>query len=143
MSIFAFNATKNKKTPSEIISIYSDCALDQESCIVSLQGNQSLIFKLGPKGLPAMEPLFLSIKGLNSPQNSLKVWFEGRDMDMGTHYMLPISQKDESTKSFYKFKGMIPVCSVDTKMVWLLITEFMYENKRHQIQFQLNTFSNI
>tara|TARA_R110001592_G_scaffold61350_4_gene186947 strand:- start:5354 stop:5809 length:456 start_codon:yes stop_codon:yes gene_type:complete len=135
--LVVLNTINNKKTPSEIITVYSDCSLDKESCVVSLQGNREIIFKLEPKGFPAMEPLFLSVHGLNDIKNNLKIWFEGKGMNMGIHYMLPIPDQVEPIYTSYRYKGMIPVCTIDSKMVWLLKTEFVYEGNLHQIQFQL------
>jgi hypothetical protein len=146
ISIYIFFANYNMKTPSEINSIFSDCSLEKKSCIVSLKDNHEIIFNLEPKGLPVMELLSLSVdgisvEGLSNAQNMLKVWFEGRDMSMGRHFMLPASNNDVSFNVAPKFKGMIPVCSIDTEMVWLLNAQFIHQSLLYQVQFQLQTLS--
>jgi hypothetical protein len=145
VSAFIFFAN-NKKIPSEINSIFSDCALEKISCVISLKDDHQVIFNLEPKGLPVMELLTLSldgisVEGLSNTQNILKVWFEGQDMSMGMHFMLPASNHDNSFDMAPKFKGMIPVCSIDTAMVWLLNAQFKYESHFYQVQFQLQTLS--
>ena len=58
---------------------------------------------------------------------------------MGTHYMLPVSKQADSMNVPYRFQGMIPVCTMDSGMVWLLNAEFIDKSQLYQVQFQLKT----
>ena len=98
------------------------------------------MFDLLPKGLPAMAPLVLSITGLGNVKESLKVWFEGKNMHMGMHYMLPATNKSQLYDQKV-FQGMIPVCSIDEEMVWLLNVDIPIQNHIFNIQFQLKPMS--
>ena len=146
ISFFVFIAffftDSEKKIPSEINSILSDCSLEKTSCVVNLKDNHKIIFNLEPKGLPVMELLTLSIEGLSDSQNILKIWFEGMGMSMGTHFMLPVSNNNDSFNNYLtNFKGMIPVCSIDAQMLWLLNVQFKHKSQLYLVQFQLKTIS--
>lgn len=97
---------------------------------------QSLQFDLSPKGLPVMESLELSVTGLGELKNPLKIWFEGKSMYMGMHYMLQSATKSQFPGQKI-FQGIIPVCSVDQEMVWLLNVDVPYKNQMLNIQFRM------
>jgi hypothetical protein len=66
----------------------------------------------------------------------LKLWLEGRDMDMGRHYLIPQERIDDADTSILS-QGMIPVCTVDPDMVWRMVVVFNYQGKRMQIHFDV------
>lgn len=142
--------------PSAIKVIQSDCHFEQGLCSLELSKTLNLSFQLTPLGVPAMEPLLLKITGLDGlalTHAMVKVWFEGKDMYMGQHFMLPV--QEETVKDLVHssgelaFQGMIPVCSLDENMVWRLVVELplsfeqantftLLENtERQQIHFEL------
>lgn len=137
ISLLFYSDSKNKvaiiKTP-----IHSDCSLEKIPCEISLPNGLALLFNLEPKGLPVMDPLVLTINGLEFIEEPLKVWFEGKSMNMGIHYMLP-SPISSRVPGEYIFNGMIPVCSIDKNMVWLLNVDVPIKSQVFNIQFQLKS----
>lgn len=134
---------KKPEPATNLNIVKSECHFENGVCQVELAEFQPLRFELSPADLPAMEPLFLKITWLANPKTSFshfKVWFEGRDMNMGQHFMLP--EQDQHSKTLpspeiLTFKGMIPVCSVDERMVWRLIIEYSEAENRQQIHFDI------
>lgn len=118
----------------------SDCPLEKMPCKISIPNGQSFTFDLVPKGLPVMESLALSVTGLEGVKEPLKVWFEGKNMYMGMHYMLPVLIKPQLHDQ-QDFQGIIPVCSLDKEMVWLLNFDIPIKNNVFNIQFQLKPMS--
>ena len=136
VSTLVYNNNKNE-APIVTTTILSECPLEKMSCIISIPNGQTLSFHLEPKGLPVMEPLMLSVAGLGAIKKSaLKVWFEGKSMNMGVHYMLPAPINNKFSDQMI-FKGMIPVCSIDKEMVWLLNVDISINSQAFKIQFQL------
>jgi len=138
--LFVFTNNNNKATTNTNF-IFSDCLLDKKTCVVTLLDNQKIVFSLEPKGLPVMEIMTLSINGFHEAKKKIKIWFEGKDMNMGTHFMLPVSNEIESKDNSYHFRGMIPVCTIDSDMVWFLNAEFMEKSRFYQVRFKLKTDS--
>jgi len=140
---------------SVIKTIQSDCHFEHGLCKLVLSSDVTLSFKITPKEIPAMEPLYLTITGFDGFANTshlIKVWFEGRDMSMGQHFMLPVqdgSLNDAHLNNRLTLSGMIPVCSVDQDMIWRLVVElplvleqektfnFPANSERQQIHFEL------
>ena len=134
--------------------IQSDCHFEHGLCELELSEAVSLSFQLTPNGTPAMEPLYLTIAGLEGFDDAhrvLKVWFEGKNMYMGQHFMLPVQEPAAKgiahLNDALSLRGMIPVCSVDENMVWRLVVElpleqeksitFLENQRRQQIHFEL------
>ena len=116
------------------------CPLSQEACSLSL-GQRQLKITLSPLGLPAMEPLNLALDavGFDLTSNVL-VWFEGRDMNMGQHFFSSASVvENKSTQT--NFQGMIPICGIDTNMVWLLNVQIEQAEERFRFVFELSSES--
>jgi hypothetical protein len=130
-----YNNNKNTVAIAKA-TIPSKCSLENMSCSVSMSDGQILLFDLVPKGLPAMEPLMLTITGSGLNQKPLKIWFEGKDMNMGKHFMLPVTSQNQLSNAV-SFKGMIPVCTLDKDMQWLLNIELTDKHQLYHIQFQL------
>jgi len=151
LTVFLFR--QEQQTPA-IKVIQSDCHFEHGLCELELSNAVSLSFHLTPIGIPAMESLYLTIAGLegfDDAHRMLKVWFEGKDMYMGQHFMLPVQQQaaQELTNlsNSITLSGMIPVCSVDENMRWRLVVElpleqeksitFLENHRRQQIHFEL------
>ncbi len=140
ISLMVIFNTKKQESSHQANIISSTCQLDRRSCVVSLPNNQEISFTLQPKRLLVMEMLSMRVDGFDSNMK-IKIWFEGRDMEMGKHYMQPVSNKSESLPSTILYKGMIPVCSLNPQMIWVLNAEFMHENHLILVQFQLKAYS--
>lgn len=138
-STLFFNTNKPTKPIKK--TLQSDCALEKEICEITLPDGHALSFNLEPKGFPAMETLHINIAGLSAQNKPIKLWFEGKDMSMGVHFMLPAPSQDHLSK-FSVFKGMIPVCTIDNDMIWLLKAEIPNGDQLFQIQFQLQSVLN-
>jgi hypothetical protein len=144
------------RSPVSLKVIQSDCHFERGWCEVALSEASILRFHLSPPGLPAMEPLTLSITSsdnLDHIASSVRVWFEGVDMNMGQHFMLPVPENSlgniSGSVSQLSFTGMIPVCTIDEKMIWRLVVDlpsdqaeseqlgFSDETDRQAIHFKL------
>jgi len=96
-----------------------------------------------PIGSSLPSSILMRSDAKSKPENKLSklenifAWFEGRDMNMGQHFMLFPSEKNlfESIKG----AGMIPVCTIDTNMVWRLIIQFTYLGKGMRVEFDLSS----
>ena len=83
-----------------------------------------------------MEPVFLSIAGLSGSLKFHKAWFEGRDMNMGKHFLLPVNEDNSDIPDLTVLKGLIPVCHIDSSMIWRLVVEFQYKEGVIQLYFE-------
>ena len=116
------------------------CPLSQETCSLSL-GKRQLRVALSPLGLPAMEPLSLALEAVGFDLNSdALIWFEGRDMNMGQHFFLS-APVVENRPTQADFQGMIPICGIDTNMVWLLNVQIEHAEERFRFVFELSSES--
>lgn len=139
---FSLLLYKNNKHEVPILrtTILSLCPLERMPCKIFMPGGQTLEFDIAPKGLPVMEPLMLNVKGVGNDNNSMVAWFEGKSMNMGKHYMFPATIKSQLPDQKV-LQGMIPVCSIDKEMVWLLNVDIPIQNQIYNIQFQLKPMS--
>ncbi len=115
-----------RQSPMPVVISKASCQLSNTLCTVSLPGLGRLTLELNPIGLPAMEPVQLKMTGLDiSPENlkDMKLWFQGRDMYMGQHFLQPVLQNSITNEASMVFDGMIPVCTVDNNMIWQLVIE--------------------
>lgn len=121
--------------PDQRVSVH--CPLQAQACRVHL-GDLVLELSLSPKGLPALETLSLEISSLTPSSPALtnfKAWFEGRDMEMGHHVFNRVSVPNNTIRA----ETMIPVCSIDSKMIWRLNIDFDYADKYTRLQFDLSS----
>lgn len=109
--------------------------LSQGQCDIDIAPGYALSFQLTPKQLPVMEPIEVLISGLADVSHFHKAWFEGRDMNMGVHFLLPKKSEEIGLQQEFILKGMIPVCQIDGAMVWRLVIELIYQNERIHIYF--------
>lgn len=120
---------------SESVINSPDCILTVNSCSVLISENQTLTINLNPKPLEALKPLSLKISGQNKNDVNFKVWFEGRDMFMGQHYLIPENIDLETQETL--FSGMLPVCTSGEEMIWRLNIEFSHKSEKKRIQFDV------
>jgi hypothetical protein len=134
-----YQAANIQSVPDHLIKV--DCDLSIKDCPIRL-GDLSMTLSLNPTGLPALTPLQLSI---SKPSPSIEearswsVWFVGRDMDMGRHLMTPapIEGAEQGGHSgsginSMQYTGMIPVCTVDRSMMWLLNVQFAWRSELYR-----------
>lgn len=119
------------------------CHPAEKVCRINL-GDLRFAVRLAPEHVPAMEPLRLSLELEESSTlanlGPILVWFAGRDMEMGLHFFEPdITSGMEAGSMRQDFVGMIPVCSVDASMVWLLNLQFGEGAEAKRFIFELNT----
>jgi hypothetical protein len=112
----------------------ADCSLALHACELEID-SQAVRFELDPPGLPAMQTLTLRIEAAAEVLENLRIkglWFEGHDMDMGNHYLLP-----DASAAGKVFKGVIPMCSADPSMLWQLVAELEYRSQSYRLVFLL------
>lgn len=151
IGVASFLYLMDKPEPANNVTIIqSNCHFDNGVCSLELSEHLKFRVQLMPVDLPAMEPVFLTLTKVSKDQQvsgSFRVWFEGRDMNMGQHFMLPSPHplgnalsssavSGDSAESLF-FKGMIPVCSVDENMVWRLIIEHTEADSKQQIHYEI------
>lgn len=117
--------------------ILSDCSISESSCLVNIGIENTLTLDLQPKPLPVMETLFVVLR-VGEGLLFQKAWFEGRDMNMGKHYLLPDNDSKKVSDNQIILKGMIPVCHIENSMTWRLVVEFVYKQELIQIHFEQN-----
>ncbi len=121
---------------SETLSV-SECSLAQGSCALVLE-EVTFDLHLLPLGLPPMQPLTLEIAGAPAQLAALNVgelWFVGQSMDMGQHFLFPVS---DTVHDRLVFQGAIPVCSVDPNMRWQLMAELEWQGRAYHVVFRLD-----
>jgi len=121
--------------PDSLIKV--DCNLSEVACPIRM-GELQFEVAMTPKGLPVLEPIRLAIKGQTPVIDASQwlVWFEGRDMEMGRHILVPSDDASQSQKSFL---GIIPVCTVDENMVWLLNVQLSADNTVRRFVFAMTS----
>jgi len=116
------------------------CPLQEQTCTLHLADDLTVSFDLLPKGLPVLQLLEFSLSSSQNNINQLEnivAWFEGVDMDMGRHFIaFPSDSPDEYVT---KGQGMIPICTIDSRMTWRLTIQFSYKTKLTQINFDLRS----
>lgn len=128
----------NSPKPASTAQVYeSNCDLASSDCKVRISEELTLAFALNPKPILALAPLELTITTENLNDLSFKAWFEGRDMAMGQHYLIPEKNSENTAKQSVLLKGMIPICAVDNTMQWTLTIEFLHQNSLRHVQFKL------
>lgn len=115
-------------------TLHVPCNINQNVCLVRF-GELSVDLSLLPKNAKALEPLSVRLSSGNRDLLAADwhLWFQGRDMDMGVHWLQPKAQGSAPT---LEFAGMIPVCTVDPDMTWQLIAQVELEGQNHRIIFE-------
>ena len=135
-----YSYVKDNATETQAVQIIDNtCFIENKPCLISLPHISDLSIHLSQIPVPAMEQITLTVSGIPKDQLSLKIWFEGKDMDMGKHYLLPLPNKgNKGMDAVTEFTGMIPVCSLDNNMVWLLIVELSNQDLLFRVRFPLS-----
>jgi hypothetical protein len=89
------------------------CNLRSGSCIGVLPGGGKVSFEISPPGIPALEPLTLSVLVEGPDAREVEVDFAGTDMNMG--YNRVRLQRDGP--GVWSGRGMLPIC-VRNVMGW-------------------------
>jgi len=96
-----------------------------------------------PIGSSLSDSILSSSDSKSKPGNKLSelenilAWFEGRDMNMGQHFILFSTENDMNSR--INGTGMIPVCTIDENMVWRLIVQFTYQGQAMRVEFDLSS----
>lgn len=116
----------------------SDCDISADDCRLHLFNDLELRLQVSPSEIKALERFQLKLHTMNNAGaelSNLVAWVEGRDMDMGQHFL---SSKAELANEFV-LSGMIPICTVDAEMVWRLVVNFEFQGKTIRLDFDLKT----
>jgi len=121
-----------EQSPQHTLNV--PCNINQGVCRVRF-GELSFDLSLTPQDAKALEPLNVTIASDNTDllTTNWYLWFQGRDMDMGVHWLQPKTLDSAATA---EFTGMIPVCTVDPNMTWQLIAQVDFEGQVHRIIFE-------
>lgn len=120
---------------------YSDCALNRGACVVTA-GDTEIELSFDPADVPPLEPLLLTVQLPDHiGAGDILLWFEGRDMDMGRHFLSATGEVKPVSGDLmmHTFNGMIPVCTVDESMVWAFHVRLTVENQVHEHVFELTS----
>lgn len=117
-------------------SMRSKCPVTRQACTIVIDG-KPLLFRLRPDGLPALTPLNLEVQidEQLASSSDWSAWFEGRSMDMGLHFLALDEGHSTENAGLVHLSGMIPLCTVDAHMLWMLNVQFVYQNKRYRVLF--------
>jgi hypothetical protein len=121
------------------------CTHDQSVCSISLM-THNVYLNIEPKQLPALKPLLFSFltkptqSGVqSSAQERMKpvsAWLEGRDMFMGQHALVPLSNDLQRS---VELSGIIPVCVTGSDMVWRLTFQYSYAGEPFTVYADLTS----
>ena len=124
--------TTDSNSENPVAIAMTSCALNEESCDVSVFG-QPVTLSLLPIGLPTMAPLTLTIKDKGLDLDDVMIWIDGKNMDMGRHFFQPESEKQGART----YKGMIPLCTLGDDMVWEMSIVFSMDGQSLQYDFEM------
>lgn len=123
------------------------CALSEMPCKIRL-GEFAFDLRVPSAPLKPFSPIDIELQ-VRSPQLAQAewfLWFEGRDMDMGLHWLHSSNQLDQSNQQqtevakvqqsqIKSYQGMIPVCSVDEAMTWRLNVQVAWQGEVYRSVF--------
>ncbi len=115
--------------------IHTQCKTDT-SCYLNLTRQLKLGVDIEPKSLPVLTPLSIRIQPQLQDIDDFQIthaWFEGRDMDMGKHFLDIRATEDQ----VWLLNGMIPVCTVDRAMIWRLVIRYTLDGLLTELQIDL------
>lgn len=148
--LVSLTKTKDDLLALDKVIVASNCVISNFPCSVKLPDNSVIEIVSSSAVIKALEPIQIEIQYIQSQRHSLKkqssqpqafsLYFSGREMEMGSHILVPNPQEGMEEKVF-SFQGMIPVCSVDPRMAWNLTTEFKLNDKLYVVINALDTDS--
>ena len=135
------------KSRSEVhkvdLTFNSECLYEKGDCVLHLAKSLKLNVKSTPSEIRALErfQLSVSVPGSEAAEiTELIVWVEGRDMDMGKHF-LNLPEAGFSLHDGVSVSGVIPVCTIDVNMVWRLVMSFKHRGKLINVNLDLKTLN--
>lgn len=107
------------------------CELSNSPCKVRM-GEFSFDLRLLSEQLKSLSPVTVELSTQNPElaQADWSLWFQGRDMDMGVHWL----QQQQSSQA-QTYSGMIPICTVDEAMTWQLIVQTQWQGEVYRSSF--------
>ncbi len=123
-----------------VIVVEPKCDVSQGSCLVALNMTRSLSFSYlaGAAGNAPRESAstfsFLSTVVSGDTPQALQLRIEGRDMFMGVVDRTFLQQPD---LSYVVNEVLLPACSIDPDMVWLLTINADYDDQTYQVVFSI------
>lgn len=130
----------NSNSKSDPIIVNMRCELDQSFCTANV-AEQAITLTPLPANLPPMQNLSFQVKHVGQAHITMtRLWLTGRDMYMGEHYFGIPSNKGPAVT---QFRGMIPLCTQDARMVWLVNLEMKIEGTLYLLQAELKSSQNI
>lgn len=92
-----------------------NCDLNETDCHYqsTLFGDVSV--SVSPKAFPAFKPIAFSVN-VDRPIDEITISLQGKEMYMGLNQAVLVRNGSQ-----WQGEGMIPVCSVDSNMIWLVI----------------------
>lgn len=115
------------------------CDVSQGSCLVALNMTRSLSFSYlagegnASKGNTGTFSFSSTVVSGDTPQ-ALQLRIEGRDMFMGVVDRTFLQQPD---LSYVVNEVLLPACSIDPDMVWLLTINADYDDQTYQVVFSI------
>ncbi len=113
-----------------------DCVEGYPRCHTQLE-KESLHLAVEPETLPAMHTLQVSLQGAEHI-GWQSAAFTGVDMDMGWH---PLRIIKGAQPGEYQLEGMIPICSVNSRMRWQLEMTAQINGKSQRVLWILGPSS--
>jgi hypothetical protein len=136
------NKALNSDSLEADFSYRSDCLIIGSGCSLPVLDEFDMSIEVKPKVVEALDRFHvqISVPSKESKEvSNLLAWVEGRDMDMGRHF-LSQPKKDADLSQGVSLSGMIPICTIDVNMVWRMVLSFTYRDKLIHLHLDLNTF---
>ena len=130
----------NSISKTNPITIAMRCQPDQSFCTANVAEQEITLAPL-PANLPPMQNLSFEVKHRGETDvTMMRLWLTGRDMYMGQHYF---EAANSAGLAVTQFRGMIPLCTQDARMVWLVNLEIKIEGTLYLLQAELKSSQNI
>ncbi|WP_172807552.1 hypothetical protein [Endozoicomonas ascidiicola] len=131
---------KNAQNISDkpVVKITSYCQT-VVGCSAILDGNE-VTLHISPPGLPAAQPLDISVSISGLAAENVTMEFIGRDMHMGLmpFVLQELPPTDIGTKTFMGVSS-VSFCTVDNTMIWTAELKIETANAIHSVLFELDT----
>jgi hypothetical protein len=114
--------------------IVQTCRLNDGACLYSSSYFGDVLVEVSPKEFPAFKPLSVFVALASPLVKSISVSFQGKDMFMGPNSV----SLNKTLQGVWSGDTMIPVCSVDPNMVWLVQLTLIGEESE-QLVFEVKS----
>ena len=130
----------NSISKTNPITIVMHCQPDQSFCTANV-AEQEITLTPSPANLPPMQNLSFQVKHRGQTHATMtRLWLTGRDMFMGQHYF---DAANSAGSAVTQFRGMIPLCTQDARMLWHVNLEMKIEGVSYLLQAELKSSQNI